>query len=112
MGIWSNPDHHYQGTEVLFASPDEIYLLLCHKFGTKWYMWECFIRRTFSIQNLVWVAMRHRPGDCAIASRQFEKALTPLIGVLDEALAEVARAQRSPPIVTPERENQEVTLWW
>ena len=102
-GIWSNPDHHYQGTEVFCASPDERYHLLRHKFGTKWCgLWGCFIRRTLSIQNLVREAMRHRPGGCAIASRQFENVLTPLIVVLDEALTEVVLAQRSLPVVTPE----------
>jgi hypothetical protein len=36
-GVWSTPDHEYQGTQVFNASTvDDRYILLRHKFGNKW----------------------------------------------------------------------------
>jgi hypothetical protein len=51
---------------------------------------------------LVWDAMSHLPGQCAVANSQLKNVTAPLIGVLDKALTEVVRLQRPHPVVTPE----------
>jgi hypothetical protein len=99
-GVWNKPDHQYQGTEVYYASAvNDRYILLRRKFGNKWWLWGCFRRRTVSIECLVRDAMKHIPGQCAVANSQLEKVTAPLFGVLDKALTEVVRLQRPPPAV-------------
>jgi hypothetical protein len=75
-GVWNKPDHQYQGTEVYYASAvNDRYILLRRKFGNKWWLWGCFRRRTVSIECLVRNAMKHIPGQCAVANSQLEKLL-------------------------------------